>query len=80
MLLQGLFLAVGRDGVEVEVERTAARQADPIRLVAPRLQQSQVGAAVDARAVRRQVRTLGDDVEAGEQGDPFVTDQVEMGA
>src|SRR5262249_33435994 len=30
----------------------------------------------DARAVRRQVRAFGNDVEAGEQGDPFVTDQV----
>ena len=76
VLLQGLLLAVGRDGMEVEIERTAARQADPMRLVGPRLQQSQVGAAVDARAVRRQVRALGDDVEAGEQGDPLVADQV----
>ena len=75
-LLRGLFLAVGRDGVEVEIERTAARQPRTMRLVGPRLEQAQVGAAIDARAVRRQVRALGDDIEAGEEGDPLVTGQV----
>lgn len=74
MLLQTLFLAACRDGVEFEFERTAPRQANPMYLVGQNLQQSQVGATVDALAVRRQVRALGDNVEGGEQGDPLVTD------
>ena len=48
-----------------------------MRLVGPRLQQPQVGAAIDSLSCTPPgTRPLGDDVEAGEQGDPFVTDQV----
>ena len=76
VLLQRLLLSVGRDGVEIEVERPAPRQADAMHLVGPGVEQPQGGAAIDPRAIRGQVRALGDDVEAGEQGDPLVTDQV----
>ena len=76
VLLQRLFLGIGRDGVEVEIERTAPWQAGPMHLVGPGVQQPQVGATIDPGAVGGQVRALGDHVEAGEQGDPFVTDQV----
>jgi hypothetical protein len=70
VLLQRLRLGIGGDGVEIEVERPAPRQADPMHLVGPGVEQPQVGSAIDPRAVRGRVRPLGDDVEAGEQGDP----------
>ena len=53
VLLQRLFLGIGRDGVEVEIERSAARQAGPMHLVGPGVQQPQVGAVIDPASCRR---------------------------
>ena len=76
VFFQRFFLSVGGDGVEVEIERLAARQAGPMHLVEPGRHEPDHGSVIDARTVAGQVRAFGDHVEAGEQGDALVADQV----
>ena len=74
VLLDQGVLAVEGDRVEVEVERMPPRQTEPAHGVEPVAHQLRVAGRGDPATVLGQERSLGDDVQAGEEGQPFVED------
>ena len=72
VLLDQGVVAVEGDRVEVEVERRPPLQAQAADRVEPVAHQLRVAGRVDAATVLGQERPLGDDVQAGEQGQPLV--------
>jgi len=64
------------DRVEVEVERRARDREVIAQVLEPSAQQSDGGRAPEAIGVLREERGLGDDVEAGEEREASVEDEV----
>ena len=62
--------------MEVEVERSAARAAGAGRFIEPGGHEAFDDAFIERGAILGQVRSFGNDIETGEQGDAFVGDQV----
>ena len=76
VFFQRFFLGVGGHGVEIEIDGIAARQPGPPHLVEPGSHEPDHGPVIDAGTVAGQVGAFGHDVEAGEQGDALVANQV----
>ena len=74
VLLDQGVLAVEGDGVEVEVERRPPLEAQAIDHVEPVAHQGWIAGRIDPATVFGAEGSLGDDVEAGEEGQPFVED------
>ena len=71
LLDQGIF-AMERDRVEIQVEGTTARQTEPAHGFEPAAHQLRVANRVDPATVLGQERSLGDDVQAREEGQSLV--------
>ena len=71
LLDQGVVAVIG-DGVEVQVERPAAFEPEPAHGIEPESHQFRVASRVDAATVLRQEGPLGNGVQPGEEGQPFV--------
>lgn len=76
VFFQGFRLRVGRHGVEVQVERRPARQAGTLRLGEPGGQQALGGAVIELGRGGGEIGALGDHVEAGEQREALIVDQI----
>ena len=74
MLLDQRVLAVEGDGVEIEVERRPPSQPQPTDRIEPVAHQPGVATRRHAATVLGEERALGDRVESGEEGQPFVED------
>ena len=72
VLLDQGIIAMKGDCVKVQVEGMTAWQAELADGIEPVAHQLRVAAWVDPATVFRQERSLGDDVQAGEQGQPLV--------
>ena len=72
VLLDQGILAMEGDRVKIQVEGMTARQTEPAHGVEPAAHQLRVAARVDPATVLGQERSLGDDVQAGEEGQPLV--------
>ena len=70
---QGVF-AVKGDGVEVEVERHASRQAQASHRIEPAAHQLGIGGRINATAILGQEGALGDHIQPGKQGQAGVED------
>ena len=71
LLDRGIFAMEG-DRVEIQVEGTTARQTESAYGVEPAAHQLQVANRVDPATVLGQERSLGDDVQAREEGQSLV--------
>ena len=76
MFFQRFFLTVGGDGMEIKVQRRTVSQAGVLDLSEPGSHQTLGRAVVDAGDVGSQVGAFGNDIQAGEQGNTFIRDQV----
>ena len=72
MLLDQGIVAVKGDRVEFQVERCPPFQAQLTDGVEPVAHQDGIAGGVNPAAIFRQERSLGDDVQAGEEGQSFV--------
>ena len=73
LLDQGIFAMEG-DRVEVQVEGMTTGQTEPAHGVEPAAHQLRVADRGDPATVFGQERSLGDDVQSGEEGQPLVQD------
>ena len=72
MLLHQRVFAMKRDRVKVQVERRTVLQAQAVHGVKPMPHEPRITGRGDAATVLREKRTLGNDVQPGEQCQPFV--------
>ena len=63
-----------RDGVEIEIEGGAARQAEPRQRIKPRRHDARITLGRDATAVLGQEGSFRRHVQPGEQGEPLIQD------
>ena len=76
LLDQGIFAMEG-DRVEVQVEGMTTGQTEPAHGVEPAAHQLRVADRVDPATVFGQERSLGDDVQSGEEGQSLVQDHAD---
>jgi hypothetical protein len=74
MVRKPLPLSVEGDGVEIQVEGLAAGQAEPADGVEPAAHQLGIARRIDPAAILGEERSLGDDVQSGEEGQPLIQD------
>ena len=72
VLLDQGILAMEGDGVEIQVEGMTTGQTEPAHGVEPAAHQLGIAGWVDPATVLGQERSLGDDVQSGEEGQPRV--------
>ena len=75
VFLDQRILAVKGDRVEVEVKRCSPAQPQSADLIEPVAHQTGIAARLDAATVFGEERSLGDHVQAGEEGQPVVEDR-----
>ena len=71
VLLDQSILAMEGDGVKIQVEGMTSRQTEPSHGVKPAAHQLWIAGRVDPATVLGQERSLGDDVQASEEGQPL---------
>ena len=74
MLLDQSILAMEGDGVKIQVEGMTLRQTEPSHGVEPAAHQLWIAGRLDPATVLGHERSLGDDVQASEEGQPLVQD------
>ncbi len=75
MLLDQRILAVKGNRVEIEIERRSPAQAEATDPIEPVAHQLGIAAWLNAATVFGEERSLGDHVQAGEEGQSVVEDR-----